>query len=86
MRGRRADFLTHLHWPGLCRPLLSDWNNTRIARGDVSKEVARLKHRLIVHPVVLSAGLSLFAEATDLKPLGSKAFPAGAITLTYGGA
>lgn len=89
----------------------TDWNNSRIASGDVAKEITRLKqepgkdilvhggaefvqalsklalideYRLIVHPVVLSAGLSLFAEATDLKLLGSKAFPAGAIALTYG--
>ena len=42
------------------------------------------EYRLIIHPVVLSAGLPLFAEPMDLKLLDSKAFPVGSILLVYG--
>lgn len=42
------------------------------------------EYRLIVHPVALSGGLSLFAETTDLSLLGTQAFPGGAVVLTYG--
>jgi hypothetical protein len=38
---------------------------------------------LIVHPVVQAGGLALFSRAMDLKLMGSKAFPGGAVALTY---
>ena len=41
------------------------------------------EYRLIVHPVVLGAGLPLFKKPTDLKLLSTHAFPAGAVALTY---
>jgi hypothetical protein len=40
-------------------------------------------NRLVVHPVVLSAGLPLFKETMDLKLLSIKPFPAGAVALSY---
>lgn len=42
------------------------------------------EYRLIVHPVVLSDGLRLFAKPTDLTLVDSRAFPGGALLLTYG--
>ncbi len=39
--------------------------------------------RLIVHPVVLSGGLALFTETMDPRLVNSRAFPAGAVALTY---
>ena len=42
------------------------------------------EYTVIVHPIVLAAGLPLFAKPIDLKLLDSKVFPAGAVALTYG--
>lgn len=42
------------------------------------------EYHLVMHPVVLSTGLPLFAQTMDLKRLQVKAFPAGAMALTYG--
>lgn len=41
------------------------------------------EYRLIVHPVILGAGLPLFKEAMDLKLLSVRSFPAGAVALIY---
>ena len=89
----------------------AEWSGTRIARGDLTEEIERLKrepgkpillhggptfmqalaernlideYSIIVHPVALSGGLPLFATPTELKLLDTKAFPAGAVLLTYG--
>ena len=42
------------------------------------------EYHILVHPVVLSGGLPLFTKPMNLKLLGSTAFPAGAVLLTYG--
>jgi dihydrofolate reductase len=42
------------------------------------------EYRLILHPLVLSAGLPLFAEPADLKLQESTVFPCGSILLVYG--
>jgi dihydrofolate reductase len=42
------------------------------------------EYRLIVHPLFLTDGLPLFKAPTDLKLLGTRPFPAGAVALTYG--
>jgi dihydrofolate reductase len=42
------------------------------------------EYRLIVHPVVLGAGLPLFTEAVELKRQDVKVFPAGATVMIYG--
>lgn len=42
------------------------------------------EYRLIVHPVFLAGGLPLFRTPTDLKLLGVRSFPAGAVAVTYG--
>lgn len=53
-----------------------------------AKSLSRLElideYRLIVHPVVLSGGLSLFDAAMDLDLLSTRSFPAGAVALIYG--
>jgi dihydrofolate reductase len=41
------------------------------------------EYRLIIHPVVLSAGLPLFAEPVDLKFLDSQVFPSGSMLMVY---
>ncbi|GAA3112831.1 dihydrofolate reductase family protein [Streptosporangium carneum] len=41
------------------------------------------EYRLIVHPVVLGSGVSLFADPVDLKLLSSRRFNSGAVALTY---
>ncbi|WP_433235760.1 dihydrofolate reductase family protein [Streptosporangium sp. CA-135522] len=41
------------------------------------------EYRLIVHPVALGSGLPLFAQAIDLKLVGSRTFGSGAVALTY---
>jgi dihydrofolate reductase len=41
------------------------------------------EYRLIVHPVALGSGLSLFSGAVDLKLVSSEPFPGGAVALTY---
>jgi hypothetical protein len=42
------------------------------------------EHNSIVHPVVLRAGLPLFARPAQLKLLEARSFPAGAVLLRYG--
>jgi hypothetical protein len=44
----------------------------------------RAEYRLVVHPVFLGGGLPLVTERLDLQFLGARAFPTGAIALTYG--
>lgn len=39
--------------------------------------------RLIVHPAVRADGLALFSREMDLTLIGPKAFPGGAVALTY---
>lgn len=41
------------------------------------------EYRLIVHPVILSAGLPLFTEPIDLHLLDSQAFPGGSMLMVY---
>lgn len=41
------------------------------------------EYRLVMHPVVLAGGLPLFAQTMDLQRLQVKAFPSGAMALTY---
>ena len=41
------------------------------------------EYHLIVHPIVLSAGLPLFVEPLDLKLMYSRVFPSGSILVGY---
>jgi dihydrofolate reductase len=88
----------------------ADWNNTRIASGDLAAEINLLKqetgndillhggadfthsltklslideYRLIIHPVVLSAGLPLFTGPLDLNLVDSRIFPSGSVLMAY---
>lgn len=49
--------------------------------------LARLRlvdeYRMLVHPVVLGAGLALFKEPLDLALVGTRAFPGGVVLATY---
>lgn len=62
--------------------------NYILAHGGVSfvRELIRLglvdEFRLVVHPVVLGAGLPLFETPMDLKLIDSRAFPSGTVN-TY---
>lgn len=85
------------------------WGPTRVARGDLAEEVARIKAepgdeilahggarfaqsltrlglvdqlRLIVHPVVLGAGLSLFGAPMRLDVAEAMTFDTGVVALT----
>jgi dihydrofolate reductase len=85
------------------------WGPTRVARGDLAEEVARLKAepgdeilahggarfaqsltrlglvdqlRLIVHPVALGAGLSLFGTPMHLDVAETMTFDTGVVALT----
>jgi dihydrofolate reductase len=90
-----------------------DWNQTRVARGDLAEEITQLKrepggyilvhggarfaqslsqhglideYRLVVHPVVLGAGISPFPEFSEprfLRLVEVRAFPSGAVLHTY---
>jgi dihydrofolate reductase len=41
------------------------------------------EYLLVVHPVVLGNGLPIFVDRRDLRLTETRAFPAGALLLTY---
>jgi dihydrofolate reductase len=86
------------------------WGETRIARGDVAEEVARLReepggpvlahggsrfaqslsaarlvdeYQLVVHPQARGEGLPIFGAPLGLRLREARAFPAGAVLLSY---
>jgi riboflavin biosynthesis pyrimidine reductase len=48
-----------------------------VATGEIDE------YRLLVHPIALGSGLPLFRAPLDLELVDSRAFPVGAVALTY---